>query len=322
MYDQEDQELRRPRLFPVELELLRRLLDPYLSQIGLDWDGLPEDETERLSRLSISSPAPTASFRRSCSSCSTTSRRSRPRPGPGSCRRSPPRRVSTCWQVCAARARQTTEGSRRGSSRLSRFLIILQSWTARSGWGIPRPRVQAGTRRERAGAELRHDDPAVQAAFAEAVRAWVSGRCDGHFREVHWFDEDDLLRILVLHGSKAETKNVDRDKAEDTVKFREIVQSTLEYDRRRGAIAVGSKSFPDAKKLARIFGEHVVGDAEIFEASAAEELTASPRFRPAGHPSRSARVPRATSPMWRCAQSASARARGPRPYACATRLGR
>ncbi len=80
------------------------------------------------------------------------------------------------------------------------------------------------------------------------------------------------LRVLILHGSKAETKNVDQEGTEDTLKFREIVQSTIEYDQRRSSIAVGSKSATDAKKLVKIFGDHVLGDGDIFEASAKDEL--------------------------------------------------
>ena len=78
--------------------------------------------------------------------------------------------------------------------------------------------------------------------------------------------------MLILHGSKAETKNVDQEGTEDTLKFREIVQSTIEYDQRRSSIAVGSKSATDAKKLVKLFGDHVLGDGDIFEASAKEEL--------------------------------------------------
>ena len=91
--------------------------------------------------------------------------------------------------------------------------------------------------------------------FAEAARLHFAGRYNGHYCDVRWFEEDDLLRVLVLHGSKPETKNVDQEGAEDTLKFREIVQSTIEYDERRSAISVGSKSAADAKKLVKLIKE-------------------------------------------------------------------
>jgi hypothetical protein len=39
-----------------------------------------------------------------------------------------------------------------------------------------------------------------------------------------------------------------------------------------GSIAVGSKSAADSKKLVKLFGEHVLGDKDIFEASAKKQL--------------------------------------------------
>lgn len=269
----------------VDLELLRRLLDPHLPQIGLDWDGLPEDETEKrkqifdlFARADRRFPAKLQFALYNISTLATEA----------GARIVQEIAAEAGVDLLAGLRREGDTDDRRFTPRfiaLAAFLDhrpVFDRALGAAAFLAHSSKLERDA--ERADTELRHDAPEVQAAFAEAVRVWFSGRYDGHFCEVHWFDEDDLLRILVLHGTKAETKNVDRDGAEDTVKFREIVQSTLEYDRRRGAIAVGSKSVPDAKKLARIFGEHVMGDADIFEASAAEELYSLAPLQAAGVP--------------------------------------
>ena len=257
----------------VDLQMLHRLLSPYLGQIGLDWDTLPTDDSKRrevifnlFAKADLRFPAPLQFALYNISTLATEA----------GARIVQEIASEAGVDLLAGLRREGEADDRRFTPRfiaLAAYLDhrpVFDRALGAAAFLAHSSKLERDA--ERADTDLRHDDPEVQAAFVEAVRVWFSGRYDGHFCEVHWFDEDDLLRILVLHGTKAETKNVDRDGAEDTVKFREIVQSTLEYDRRRGAIAVGSKSTPDAKKLARIFGEHVMGDADIFEASAAEEL--------------------------------------------------
>ncbi len=77
--------------------------------------------------------------------------------------------------------------------------------------------------------------------------------------------------------SKASTKNVDEDGEEQSLTFREIVQDTVEYDTDSGTISVGAKAVPDARKLAGLFAEHLLGDREFFSrADAANFYTLQP----------------------------------------------
>jgi len=257
----------------VDLELLHRLLSPYLGQIGFDWDGLPEDDAER--REAIFDLFAKADLRFPASLQFALFN------------------ISTLSTDVGARIIQEI-ASEAGIDVLSEYrlenapddlrftprFIALVTWLdhrpvfdrALSAAAFLAHSTKLERDADREDVEPRHNEAGVQEAFAEAARLHFASRYNGQYCDVRWFEEEDLLRVLILHGSKAETKNVDQEGAEDTLKFREIVQSTIEYDPRRGSIAVGSKSAADAKKLVKLFGEHVLGDGDIFEASAKEEL--------------------------------------------------
>lgn len=257
----------------VDLGLLHRLLIPYLGQIDFDWDGLPEDDGKRreaifglFARADMRFPAKLQFALYNISTLSTDA-------------------GARIIQEIASEAGVDVLSTCRidGAADDLRFtprFMALVTWLdhrpiferALSAAAFLAHSSKLERDAEREDVELRHHDAGVKDGFAEAARLHFAGRYNGHYCDVRWFEEDDLLRVLVLHGSKPETKNVDQEGAEDTLKFREIVQSTIEYDQRRSAISVGSKSATDAKKLVKLFGAHVLGDGDIFEASAREEL--------------------------------------------------
>ena len=257
----------------VDLELLHRLLSPYLGQIGFDWDGLPEDDGERreaifglFAKADLRFPAKLQFALYNITTLSTDA-------------------GARIIQEIASEAgvdvlsAYRVEGVADDLRFTPRFMALV-TWLdhrpifdrSLSAAAFLAHSTKLERDAEREDVELRHHDPGVQDGFAEAARLHFASRYNGHYCDVRWFEEEDLLRVLILHGSKPETKNVDQEGAEDTLKFREIVQSTIEYDQRRSAIAVGSKSATDAKKLVKLFGAHVLGDGDIFEASAKEEL--------------------------------------------------
>ena len=257
----------------VDLELLHRLLEPYLGQIDFDWDGLPEDDGKRreaifglFARADMRFPAKLQFALYNISTLSTDA-------------------GARIIQEIASEAGVDVLSANRVDSgvddlRFTPRFMALVTWLdhrpifdrALSAAAFLAHSSKLERDAEREDVELRHHDAGVQDGFAEAARLHFAARYNGHYCDVRWFEEEDLLRVLILHGSKPETKNVDQEGAEDTLKFREIVQSTIEYDQRRSAIAVGSKSATDAKKLVKIFGAHILGDGDIFEASAKEEL--------------------------------------------------
>ena len=257
----------------VDLELLQRLLAPHLDQIDFDWDALPEDEGKRreaifelFARADMRFPARLQFALYNISTLSTDA-------GARIIQE-----VASEAGVDVLSAFRVESGP--GDLRFTPRFIALITWLdhrpiferALSAAAFLAHASKLERDAEREDIEPRHHEAGVQDSFAEAARLHFASRYNGHYCDVRWFEDEDLLRVLILHGSKAETKNIDQEGTEDTLKFREIVQSTIEYDPRRGAIAVGSKSPTDAKKLVRLFGEHVLGDGDIFEASAKEEL--------------------------------------------------
>lgn len=257
----------------VDLELLHRLLSPYLGQIGFEWDGLPEDDGERreaifglFAKADLRFPANLQFALYNITTLSTNAG------------------ARIIQEIASEAAVDVLSAFRvEGVADDLRFtprFMALVTWLdhrpifdrSLSAAAFLALSTKLERDAEREDVELRHHDAGVQDGFAEAARLHFAGRYNGHYCDVRWFEEEDLLRVLILHGSKPETKNVDQEGAEDTLKFREIVQSTIEYDQRRSAIAVGSKSATDAKKLVKLFGAHVLGDGDIFEASAKEEL--------------------------------------------------
>ena len=254
----------------IDLDLLHRLLQPHLGQIDFDWSGLPKDERKKREAIFSLFAKADAKFPPSLQLALYN--------------------ISTLATDVGAKIIQeiaseagvdvSATGGKENDQRFTPRYIALITWLdhrqifdrALSAAAFFAHSSKLERDADREDVETRHLETGVQDSFAEAARLHFEGRYNGHYCDVRWFDEDGLLRVLVLHGSKAETKNVDHEGVEDTLKFREIVQSTIEYDLRRGSVAVGSKSATDAKKLVRLFGKHVLGDADIFEASAKERL--------------------------------------------------
>jgi len=257
----------------VDLQMLHRLLSPYLGQIGLDWDTLPTDDAKRreaifnlFAKADLRFPAPLQFALYNISTLSTDA----------GARFIQEIASEMGVDVLAAHRIDGAPDDLRFTPRfmaLATWLdhrVVFDKALSAAAFLAHTTKLERDADRE--DVEPRHHEQGVQDAFAEAVRTHFLGRYNGRYCDVRWFEDEDLLRILILHGSKPETKNVDQGGAEDTLKFREIVQSTIEFDPRQGSIAVGSKSATDAKTLVKLFGEHILGDKEIFEASAKEQL--------------------------------------------------
>lgn len=253
----------------VDLDLLHRLLAPHLRQIGFDWAALPEDDKKRreaifdlFARADVSFPPKLQFALYNISTLSTDAG------------------ARIIQEIAGEAGVDVLAGAAPDDGRFTPRYIALVTWLdhqlifdralSAAAFLVHSSKLERDADRE--DIDPRHHEDGVQADFAEAARLHFASRYNGHYCDVRWFDEDDLVKVLVLHGAKPDTKNVDDKGVEDTVTFREIVQSTIEYDRGRGSIAVGSKSMTDAKKLVKLFGGHVLGDAEIFEASAKQEL--------------------------------------------------
>lgn len=255
----------------VDLELLKRLLEPYAVQIGFDWLDLPSAENDQ--REAIFELFRNADGRFPAGLQFTLFN------------------ISTLSTEAGARLLQLqaddrgvqlpmdeAEGSRDARHLNPRHLalvawldhrVIFDCALDAAAFYAHSARMERSGRRE--GVAV-HRDPQVRARFEAAIGEYFKTRYQGRYCDVRWYGEDDSERALVLHGSKASIKNVDVDGAEASLKFREIVQDTLEYDTARGSISIGSNAAPDARMLADLFATHMLGEPDFFQGSEAGNL--------------------------------------------------
>lgn len=258
----------------VDLSLLHRFLKPHLQKLGFDWDQLPKDDRKRreaifnlFAEADLKFPADLQFTLYNLATLST----------------------DTGAQIIHEIAGEAgidimaglTASPDVDEACFTARSIALITWLnhrdifdrALSAAAFLAHSSKLERDAERTDVKPRHKVAEAKSKFYEAVKQYFKNRYNGKFCDVRWFDEDEeLLRVLILHDARPAIKNVDQNGVEDRLRLQEIVQSIVEYDSRRGAISVGSKSPTDAKKLIAIFGEHVLGDSEIFEASAKEEL--------------------------------------------------
>ena len=267
----------------VDLTLLHRLLEPYLDRIGFDWVSLPYDEKakrEAVFQLFQNADAtfpPELQFALFNISTLSTDSGARLIQDIAS--------EAVVDVLANAKRHEGTESE----SFTPRYIALL-AWLdhphvfnhalrAAAFWSF-RDKLELDADRD--GLEPRQHDSKALADFKKEVSGYFFSRYNGNYCDIRWYNENDSVKALILHGTKSDTKNIEKDGAEDTIKFREIVQSTVEFDRARSSIAVGSKSKTDAKKLAKLFAAHMLGDATLFDASEKDELYTLEPMRRAG----------------------------------------
>lgn len=267
----------------VDLTLLHRLLEPYLDRIGFGWTSLPDDDKakrEAVFQLFQNADAkfpPELQF--ALFNISTLSTESGARLIQD---------IASEADVDVLVDAKQHEGAE--SENFTPRYIALLAWLdhphvfnralrVAAFWSFA---IKIERDADRDGLEPRHHDGNALAAFKQEVSRHFFGRYNGRYCDVRWYNENDSVKALVLHGTKSDTKNIEKDGGEGTIKFREIVQSTIEFDRARSSVAVGSKSTTDAKKLVKLFAEHLMGDATLFDASEKDELYTLEPMRRAG----------------------------------------
>lgn len=118
----------------------------------------------------------------------------------------------------------------------------------------------------------RHDDEQSRDAFQTAVSAYFAERYQGRYCRVNWYQEGEETRIMVAHGNNATMANVEESGEEQTRAWREITEDSIRYHALTGWAGVMAKTVGDQRKLAALFAEHMLGDAEFFKKSQDEKL--------------------------------------------------
>ncbi len=257
----------------VDLDLLKRLLDPFSAKIILDWNALPAAEKDK--REAIFEFFRSADERLPAELLDAL------------------HKIMVLSDVNGARLLQEQaelagaslvpkdeiEGENDGRHLTPRHLalrayleqrpVFERTLDIHAFWAVRSPLELSG---DREGVESRHEDEKARTAFAAAASAYFASRYLGRYCDVRWYPEGDEINILVLHGKNAMTANVEENGAERTLTYREIAQDTIRYDVSSGRVKVSANTAAERKKLVALFAEHLIGDADFFEGEDAQRL--------------------------------------------------
>ena len=257
----------------VDLDLLKRLLDPYSRDIALDWSALPAGEKQQREAI--------FEFFR------------------GTDERFPAQlldalhRIMVLSDANGARLlqeqaeltgvmlvpKEEIEGEDDGRHLTPRHLALLaylehraifdRTLDIHAFWSVRSPAEFVGVRE---GVESRHEQQNARAAFKAAASAYFANRYLGRYCDVRWYPEDDQVKILVLHGKNAMTANVEEKGEERTLTYREIAQDTIRYHAPSGRVKVSASSAVERSKLVELFAEHMIGDPNFFKGNDSQRI--------------------------------------------------
>lgn len=262
----------------VDLELLRRLLEPYERTLALEWHELPaEDQARRdalfeLFRMGEGFPAELQNALHYAKLLS----------GQAGARILFEQAELSGVELLTSHADPAIQPDTRSIALLAyldhRSLFDGAVDRARL-WATPRPLERCASR---PGLRCRHDDLLCRAQFQEVVRQYFLKKYCGSYCDVRWYPEGDEIGILVLHGRYRKTANVEAEGGETTLSFHQIGEDTIRYCENTGLIKIGAGSQRDAKKLLECFAEHLLGEAKAFSHAMADTLYTLEPIRAAG----------------------------------------
>ena len=257
----------------VELDLLRRLLEPYRSKLNFDFATLPKDERNRREALfeffRMADESFPSEFQDALHCITVLS-------NPNGLRILQEQADRVGVQLIPE---QEIEGEDDGRHLTPRHLALRAYLDHRAIFdraldlhafvAPPSPMEFVGARE---GIESRHEDPAAREAFRCAAAQYFSERYLGRYCDVRWYPEDDEINILVLHGKNAVTANIEQDGEERVLMFREIAQDTIRYHAPSGRLKTSAQHDSEKKKLAEVFALHLLGDAHFFDGEDSQNL--------------------------------------------------
>lgn len=252
----------------VDLELLRRLLEPHEAAIGLDWTRLPDDEGARrdalLKLFRIGENFPKA-LQNALHHAKLLSGQAGARILIEQAELSGVELVPT-----------GVDGAPQPDTR-SIALIAYLDHRRIFDVAVDRTRLWAPSRpferrTTRPGLRSREDDLLCKDEFQEDVRQYFLERYSGAFCAVRTYYEGDEIGILVLHGRHRKTTNVEVEGGETTLSFHEIGEDTIRYCADSGQIKIGAASRRDAKKLLELFAVHLLREPDAFSGPISDSL--------------------------------------------------
>jgi hypothetical protein len=253
----------------VDLDLLKRLIDPYASTIHLDWNALPADEKERREAIfeffrgtdeTFPAELLDALHKIMVLSNENGARLLHEQADLAGVAIIPPDEAD---------AKIVTPRHLALRAFLDHRAVFDQTLDKFAFWAAKSPTEFSGAKE---GVESRHTDDAAKEAFRAAASGYFAGRYLGKYCDVRWYPEDDEICILVLHGKNAVTANVEENGSERTLTYREIAQDTIRYHSATGRVWISATAAAERKKLAELFAEHMLGDTDFFKGANAEQI--------------------------------------------------
>ena len=257
----------------VELDLLRRLLEPYRSKLNFDFATLPKDEKNRREALfeffRMADESFPSEFQDALHCIMVLS-------NPNGLRILQEQADRVGVRLIPEQEIRGEDDGRHLTPRhvalrayLDHRAIFDRALDLHAFVAAPSPMEFVGARE---GIESRHEDPDSREAFSRAAAQYFSERYLGRYCDVRWYPDEDEINILVLHGKNAVTANVEQDGEERVLTFREIAQDTIRYHAPTGRLKTSAQHESEKKKLAELFAEHLLGDAHFFDGEDSQNL--------------------------------------------------
>lgn len=256
----------------VDLDLLRELLEPYSTAIGLVWASLPADEGKRRDALfelfkDNGHKFPDALLDAlHCILILSSSNGQR------------------ALEETAARhgvqlvPAADVDAPDDGRSLTPRHLALIAYLHHQAifhkavhlqAFFAPSPLRLVGARR---GVLSRHDDPSAQEAFRAACSAFFARRYQGRICDVYWYPDANEVKVIVEHGMNAVTTTVEEDGEQKVRTIREMTLDTISYEPVSGHIKVNARSPVERRELVNLFAQHLLGEPDFFKSPTSHRL--------------------------------------------------
>jgi hypothetical protein len=253
----------------VDLDLLKRLLDPYGASIQFDWNALPTDEKERREAIfeffrgtDETFPAELLDALHKIMVLSNEN-------GARLLHELAELAGLTIIPPDEADSKVITPRHLALRAYLEHRAVFDLTLDKFAFWAVKSPPEFSGSRE---GVESRHTDEVAKEAFRAAAASYFAVRYLGRYCDVRWYPEEDQICVLVLHGKNAVTANVEENGSERTLTYREIAQDTIRYHPASGRVWVSATAAAESKKLAELFAEHMIGDKDFFKGANADQI--------------------------------------------------
>lgn len=121
------------------------------------------------------------------------------------------------------------------------------------------------------GVEATLDD-ATHAAFENEAKRMFAAELMGRYCRVGWYDDDDEINLVVVHGTEIVTAPVIESDKERVISYQPAGHAVLSYSAAEGRLKVGGVVKAQREGLAAIFAETILGRPGFFEGEDSQNL--------------------------------------------------